>query len=113
MQLQQSPAYHPDAQSRHAPTEGHDPDVAHRFARHDTASEQTVEIGIRLQEILGTGDAAKFLQHNAISIDVALRVLLQPSRCRKNDAGTEVSVTCQDDLRARTAGLSHLSDKYT
>lgn len=51
--------------------------------RHDQISEQTVEIGIRLQEILGTSEAASFLKNNVIAIEVALRVLLQPARRRR------------------------------
>ena len=51
--------------------------------RHDLASEKAVDIGIRLQEILGTSDAAKFLKNNVIGIDVALRVLLRPAQRRR------------------------------
>ncbi len=50
--------------------------------RHDPVSENAVEIGLRLQEILGTGDAAEFLKKNMIDINVTLRVLLHPSRRR-------------------------------
>lgn len=57
--------------------------VGHASKRHDKVSEQTVEIGIRLQEILGTNDAALFLRNNVIAIEVALRVLLQPKQRRK------------------------------
>ena len=51
--------------------------------RHDLASEKAVEIGIRLQDILSTSDAADFLKNNVIDIDVALRVLLRPEQRRK------------------------------
>lgn len=80
---QQSPSDHPDAQGRRIATEGSATGQANHAVRRDVASEKTVDIGIRLQGVLGTADAAKFMQHNAISIDVALRVLLHPSRCRK------------------------------
>lgn len=56
--------------------------ASHAAMRHDMVSEQAVEVGIRLQEILGTLDAALFLKNNVINLDVALRVLLQPSRRR-------------------------------
>ena len=51
--------------------------------RRDLVSEQTVEIGIRLQEILGTRDAALFLKNNVIAIEIALRVLPYPARRRR------------------------------
>lgn len=51
--------------------------------RQDQVSEQTVEIGIRLQALLGTHDAASFLKNNVIAIEVALRVLLRPGQRRK------------------------------
>lgn len=51
--------------------------------RHDAVSEQAVEIGIRLQDVLSTGDAARFLKNHVIHIDVALRVLLYPARRRR------------------------------
>lgn len=51
--------------------------------RHDAASEHAVDVGIHLQELLGTIDAALFLKEQVIHIDVALRVLLQPARRRK------------------------------
>ncbi len=50
--------------------------------RHDAASEHAVDVGIQLQELLGTIDAALFLKEQVIHIDVALRVLLQPARRR-------------------------------
>lgn len=50
--------------------------------RHDIAGERAVDIGIGLQEILGTRDAALFLKNNVIDLDVALRVLLCPDRRR-------------------------------
>lgn len=52
--------------------------------RHDVASEKAVEIGIRLQDVLGTSDAANFLKNNVIGIEVALRVLLRPELRRKS-----------------------------
>lgn len=55
-----------------------------RSMRHDLASEKAVEIGIRLQDILGTSDAANFLKNNVIGLDVALRVLLRPELRRKS-----------------------------
>ena len=57
--------------------------VSHASMRHDTVSEQTVEVGIRLQDLLGTSDAAKFLKNNVIHIEVALRVLLHPEKRRR------------------------------
>jgi hypothetical protein len=51
--------------------------------RHDLVSAQAVDIGIRLQDILGTHDAARFLKKNVIGIEVALRVLLNPERRRR------------------------------
>ncbi len=57
---------------------------SHRSMRHDLASEKAVEIGIRLQDILGTSDAAQFLKNNVIDIEVALRVLLRPEQRRKS-----------------------------
>lgn len=51
--------------------------------RLDTVSEQAVEVGIRLQDLLGTSDAAKFLKNNVIHIDVALRVLRYPEKRRR------------------------------
>ncbi|GAC1409815.1 MAG: hypothetical protein NVSMB6_09950 [Burkholderiaceae bacterium] len=54
----------------------------HASLRHDRVSERAVEISIRLQEILGTSDAAKFLNNNVIGIDIALRVLLRPAQRR-------------------------------
>ncbi len=65
---------------------------SHASMRHDQVSEQTVEIGIRLQEILSTGDAALFLKNNVIAIEVALRVLLHPARRRKSPDGGSGSV---------------------
>ena len=54
--------------------------------RTDSSSEYVVDIGLRLQEVLGTSDAAKFLEENNISINVTLRVLLHPAqrRCSVN-----------------------------
>ena len=57
---------------------------SHRPMRHDMVSEKAVEIGIRLQDILGTSDAANFLKNNVIDIEVALRVLLRPEQRRKS-----------------------------
>ena len=57
---------------------------SHRSMRHDMVSEKAVEIGIRLQDILGTSDAANFLKNNVIDIEVALRVLLRPEQRRKS-----------------------------
>ena len=54
--------------------------------RSDTASAQTVDIGIHLQDVLGTRDAAEFLQSNSINIDIALRALLQPAKRRVCEA---------------------------
>jgi hypothetical protein len=50
--------------------------------RRDLASEKAVDVGIGLQEVLGTRDAALFLKNNVIGIDVALRVLLHPGQRR-------------------------------
>ena len=52
--------------------------------RHDQVTAQTVDIGIRLQEVIGTRDAASFLKNNVIAIEVALRVLLRPGMRRQN-----------------------------
>ena len=57
---------------------------SHRSMRHDLVSEKAVEIGIRLQEILSTSDAASFLKNNLIDIEVARRVLLHPEQRRKS-----------------------------
>ena len=57
--------------------------TSHASMRHDAVSEQAVEIGIRLQDVLSTGDAARFLKNHVIHIDVALRVLLYPARRRR------------------------------
>ena len=57
---------------------------SHRSMRHDLLSEKAVEIGIRLQDILSTSDAANFLKSNVIDIEVALRVLLRPHQRRKS-----------------------------
>lgn len=56
----------------------------HRSMRRDATSEKAVEVGIRLQEILGTSDAANFLKNHMIDIKVALRVLLHPEQRRKS-----------------------------
>ena len=58
--------------------------ASHRSMRHDLVSEKAVDIGIRLQEILGTSDAANFLKNNLIELEVALRVLLRPEQRRKS-----------------------------
>lgn len=71
---------HPSTLQNDPPTE-HDDGRA--SMRRDRVSEQTVEIGIRLQEILGTSEAAFFLKNNVIAIEVTLRVLLQPAQRRK------------------------------
>ena len=55
----------------------------HASMRHDQVTAQAVEIGIRLQPILGIRDAASFLKNNVVAIDVALRVLLYPQRRRQ------------------------------
>jgi hypothetical protein len=55
---------------------------SHASMRQDATSAQAVEIGIELQELLGTSDAAVFLREQVIHIEVALRVLLQPWRRR-------------------------------
>ena len=52
--------------------------TSHALMRHDVVSEKAVDIGISLQEVLGTRDAALFLKNNVIGLDVALRVLLYP-----------------------------------
>lgn len=52
--------------------------ASHAQMRHDVVSEKAVDIGVSLQEILGTKDAALFLKNNVIGLDVALRVLLYP-----------------------------------
>lgn len=52
--------------------------------RCDATSEKAVEVGIRLQDILGTSDAANFLKNHMIDIKVALRVLLHPEQRRKS-----------------------------
>jgi hypothetical protein len=56
---------------------------SHASMRQDATSAQAVEIGIELQELLGTSDAAVFLREHLIHIEVALRVLLQPTRRRR------------------------------
>lgn len=56
----------------------------HASMRHDQATAHAVEIGIRLQPILSTWDAACFLKNNLIAIEVALRVLLHPRRRRQS-----------------------------
>ena len=71
---------------RTAPGEG-----GRASGRHDLVSEQTVEIGIRLQDVLGTSDAALFLRNNVIAIEVALRVLLEPKQRRKIEPEAAVS----------------------
>lgn len=66
-----------------APTDGIPRFSGPAAMRHDKVSERAVEIGIRLQDILGTSDAANFLKNNVIDIEVALRVLLRPEARRK------------------------------
>jgi hypothetical protein len=51
--------------------------------RRDCATEKAVEIGIRLQDVLGTRDAARFLKNNVVDIEIALRVLLRPAERRR------------------------------
>jgi hypothetical protein len=51
--------------------------------RRDRATEKAVEIGIRLQDVLGTRDAARFLKNNVVDIEIALRVLLHPAQRRR------------------------------
>ena len=72
---------HPPSLQEVSTTEhGH---VIHASMRHDQVTAQAVEIGIRLQPILGTRDAASFLKNNVVAIDVALRVLLHPRHRRQ------------------------------
>jgi hypothetical protein len=54
-----------------------------RFLRRDFLSAHVVEVGISLQEQFGTKYAAAFLKDNFIHLDVAQRVLLNPSQRRK------------------------------
>ena len=56
---------------------------SHASMRHDQVTAHAVQIGIRLQPILGTGDAALFLKNNVVAIEVALRVLLHPRQRRQ------------------------------
>jgi len=53
--------------------------------RPDWHTARFVKQGIRMQSIHGTGYAASFLRNRRVDIDVALRVLLQPTRRRNYD----------------------------
>jgi diaminopimelate epimerase len=53
-----------------------------RRVRRDQISVELVEKGIALQEACGTSKAAKYLQSQWISMDVALRVLARPAQRR-------------------------------
>jgi hypothetical protein len=53
--------------------------------RPDWHTARFVKQGIRMQQLHGTGYAANFLKNRRVDIDVALRVLLQPSRRRNYD----------------------------
>jgi len=56
---------------------------AHRNpARRDFFRANIVELGINLQKERGTAYAARFMKDNWISLDVATRVLLYPTRRR-------------------------------
>jgi hypothetical protein len=61
----------------------------HASMRHDAACEQAVDVGIHLQKILTTHDAAKFMRDNVVDFEVALRVLLHPFRRRRTTASTQ------------------------
>ncbi len=54
----------------------------HMRARQDWTSARFVEEGITIQVVYGTRYAADFLKNRMIDIDVALRVLLNPSQRR-------------------------------
>lgn len=54
----------------------------HAAARLDWTSARFVEEGIKLQPVYGTRYAADFMKSRMISIDIALRVLLNPSQRR-------------------------------
>lgn len=54
--------------------------------RPDWHTARFVKQGIRMQQTHGTGYAAAFLKTRRVDIDVALRVLLQPSRRRNYDS---------------------------
>lgn len=52
------------------------------LSRRDFISAQLVEIGIVIQCIQGTKSAAQYFRSKQVDMDVALRVLSQPSRRR-------------------------------
>ena len=54
----------------------------HAYARQDWTSARFVEEGISIQVVYGTRYAAAFLKNRMIDIDVALRVLLNPTQRR-------------------------------
>ena len=51
-------------------------------ARRDIVRLCAVEIAIYLKELLGTRIAAEYLRRHQVDLDVALRVLLHPSKRR-------------------------------
>ena len=84
-------ACRPDAVDRHLVQNsnfqrlmGNTPTVPDTAVRQDMITEQAVEVGIRLQEMFGTVDAARFLQNNLVDINIALRVLLRPEQRRRS-----------------------------
>lgn len=52
------------------------------LSRRDFISAQLVEIGIVIQCIQGTPAAAEYLRSKKVDVDVALRVLSEPSKRR-------------------------------
>ncbi|MBZ2207174.1 hypothetical protein [Massilia soli] len=58
-------------------------DVANYQARLDHAAERTVEAALDLQRHCGTGYAARYLDANDISLQVALRTLTRPAQRRR------------------------------
>ncbi|HCE09084.1 MAG TPA: hypothetical protein DIT28_16855 [Oxalobacteraceae bacterium] len=52
-------------------------------SRPDLKSAKVVETGISLQDMIGTAAAAVFLKSESIAVDVAARVLSQPTKRRK------------------------------
>jgi hypothetical protein len=55
----------------------------HCPSRPDLKSAKVVETGISLQDMIGTTAAAVFLKSESISVDVASRVLSQPTKRRR------------------------------
>lgn len=53
-------------------------------SRPDLKSAKVIETGILLQDMIGTAAAAEFLKSESIAVDVAARVLSQPTKRRKS-----------------------------